>query len=820
MSFLREVNLILEKVGSYKPINLPYSLNALEPVVNRQTTDFHYNKHYKGYVKKLNVAMGNRRKKPLVELVKDIKNYNDKVALFPMAMEIEFTTDTATVFTDLLHEAKLDDDLLRTLVYIDSNQLSPITRDESAAVRAALGDITTFEVADQGLGPPGTFNESTILFEKREHVFLNSDQMAPGVLNSYAETKPSKPRLTLDLTKWFNAYKDGTVSSLLTSDRGAFTNSGLFLKEYNDAPPENECDALTRQIRSIIFMGRFRQFIEDHARTWQQVMEGETAYSETLMYRIAKYKGSETDIPFQNIYIANSSDIEMAKYIDTQVAYDENYSYKIFAYQLVVGNKYNYDFDFTATPPSQVVPHTTSGFTNGKLRIDEDTGYVVLDFAAPIPGPNDLTGERAVLYNLYGWITQYHAQGNPLVVSIQGSDQPGYSLGLASKGVSGTSNNPRYWRIRVDEEAFPPIPYDDGHGNIGEAWVTAIIDIPPEKLPTGTGDVNFKVHRVTKIQGQLSVTGQNPEYPVFNTEIGTTGNHTGKVFARVHSQPSVIITEVEYGPTLTERIVDKPPVFPNVDIVPFRGIDNKVLINLDTHAGEYNHVPVIIEDGDDLLFNRVRTNQKKTIPGTRVTFKTDDPAASFEVFRLDTHPASPQDFRGNKIATIDTNGASSASLVDKIQPNTKYYYIFRAIDVHGNISNPTQFPYRVELINNDGAIYSRVETVEYSTETNPNRQESRTLKKFIRIAPSTQQSMIDVEGTTPLGGTLKAKSSAHNSFARLGAADKSIWGEKIKIRFTSKFTGKRFDLNLRFNQEWKQSAQGALPSPSPGPTED
>ena len=80
--------------------------------------------------------------------------------------------------------------------------------------------------------------------------------------------------------------------------------------------------------------------------------------------------------------------------------------------------------------------------------------------------------------------------------------------------------------------------------------------------------------------------------------------------------------------------------------------------------------------------------------------------------------------------------------------------------------------------------------------------------------------MIDVEGATPSGGTLKAKSSAHNSFARLGAADKSIWGEKIKIRFTSKFTGKRFDLNLRFNQEWKQSAQGALPSPSPGPTED
>ena len=79
MSFSREVNLILEKVGSYKPINLPYSLNALEPVVNRQTTDFHYNKHYKGYVKKLNAAMVNRKKPPLVELVKGIKKYNDHI---------------------------------------------------------------------------------------------------------------------------------------------------------------------------------------------------------------------------------------------------------------------------------------------------------------------------------------------------------------------------------------------------------------------------------------------------------------------------------------------------------------------------------------------------------------------------------------------------------------------------------------------------------------------------------------------------------------------------------------------------------------------
>lgn len=33
---------------------LPYQLNALEPVVSARTLDFHYNKHHKGYVDKLN----------------------------------------------------------------------------------------------------------------------------------------------------------------------------------------------------------------------------------------------------------------------------------------------------------------------------------------------------------------------------------------------------------------------------------------------------------------------------------------------------------------------------------------------------------------------------------------------------------------------------------------------------------------------------------------------------------------------------------------------------------------------------------------------
>ncbi len=36
---------------------LPYSLNALEPVISSEIMDLHYNKHHKAYVTNLNAAL-------------------------------------------------------------------------------------------------------------------------------------------------------------------------------------------------------------------------------------------------------------------------------------------------------------------------------------------------------------------------------------------------------------------------------------------------------------------------------------------------------------------------------------------------------------------------------------------------------------------------------------------------------------------------------------------------------------------------------------------------------------------------------------------
>lgn len=58
--------------GSFQMIKLPYALDALEPVISKTTMNYHYNKHYAGYVEKLNAAYGKRTPPSLSDAVKSV----------------------------------------------------------------------------------------------------------------------------------------------------------------------------------------------------------------------------------------------------------------------------------------------------------------------------------------------------------------------------------------------------------------------------------------------------------------------------------------------------------------------------------------------------------------------------------------------------------------------------------------------------------------------------------------------------------------------------------------------------------------------------
>lgn len=68
--------------GPFKREPLPYALDALEPVIDKQTMEIHTTKHHQGYVDKLNAEVAKDQTlkgKSLEEIVRNVSAYNQTV---------------------------------------------------------------------------------------------------------------------------------------------------------------------------------------------------------------------------------------------------------------------------------------------------------------------------------------------------------------------------------------------------------------------------------------------------------------------------------------------------------------------------------------------------------------------------------------------------------------------------------------------------------------------------------------------------------------------------------------------------------------------
>ena len=68
----------MKKIGIEK---LPYSYSALKTFIDAETMNFHYNKHYKGYVDKLNAALSKKKHGDLdlEKIISNISKYDDSI---------------------------------------------------------------------------------------------------------------------------------------------------------------------------------------------------------------------------------------------------------------------------------------------------------------------------------------------------------------------------------------------------------------------------------------------------------------------------------------------------------------------------------------------------------------------------------------------------------------------------------------------------------------------------------------------------------------------------------------------------------------------
>ena len=253
--------------------------------------------------------------------------------------------------------------------------------------------------------------------------------------------------------------------------------------------------------------------------------------------------------------------------------------------------------------------------------------------------------------------------------------------------------------------------------------------------------------------------------------------------------------------TVSGKILDGPPVAPSISFVPYKDVNNKVMIKLKGENTEYYEVPEYINANEQPIINDM-INTRGTDQFGRLLFKTDDYLTKFEIFRTDVRPRSYRDFSGKLIKKVDLEGKySSYNHYDSIIPNKKYYYTFRSIDQHDHFSNPSAV-YEFVLNDDGGFLFPEVNIIEfddvdyYDFESN--------IKKYIQIRPSAQNRIFDPElvnsdvaSASDLEFTKKTDSNPP-----LGISDDPVWGKDFKLRITSKTSGKKIDINFTFDKKY------------------
>jgi len=256
----------------------------------------------------------------------------------------------------------------------------------------------------------------------------------------------------------------------------------------------------------------------------------------------------------------------------------------------------------------------------------------------------------------------------------------------------------------------------------------------------------------------------------------------------VVSCPVLKLVETPYF-TKTIYVKDSPPIEPDVKMVFFKDISNVVKFMFNSQVSVKYALPIIINDSDAKIFEDIKRAQETK---NLVRFESEDPPKYFEIFKLDKKPTKYIEFiDAVNFKVLPKFKSYAGDFVDAIEPNKKYYYIFRVADIHEHISNPTSC-IEIEIVDDNGKIYPIVNIVNIEEEKIENKTKS--LKRFMHIKPSTMQTQTKLKNQ-------QDEQSALNNELILGSESDSLWGKQIKVRVKSKLSNKIIDFNINFDKQ-------------------
>ena len=302
-------------------------------------------------------------------------------------------------------------------------------------------------------------------------------------------------------------------------------------------------------------------------------------------------------------------------------------------------------------------------------------------------------------------------------------------------------------------------------------------DVYSKALQDGTGLLESDIPAIADLPHAESADGiflglafshdsnQNLAYQGIYNDFGAT--------LVVTTEPSIKIIEDKIFETGEVIILDVPPPAPDVNILPYYAINNRLKIVLDGVVARYREQPASILNTDSAQINKMLTAQNS--PDGKLQFGADDSANIFQIFRITEKPTSYLDFEFHPdIATTVGNVYE-----EQILPNKKYYYTFRSVDGHGHFGNPT-YVYEVELIDDHGAVKPMIRT--FALEPEKQKEDIKDFQKYIYIKPS-------------ISRLLSADNEINTIFSEQDNK------KRFKMRLISKTSGKKLDVNFSVHKK-------------------
>ena len=597
---------------------------------------------------------------PIMEKVEKYKHN------FPFSVDLEFNAKLQTELGDMMKTFHLT----RPLSYILSPRFSRLATDQKQT--AFQQDILSS--TEEDLFEPSTLN---FIDYTQEDIYKITNQGPELEYTVSPYRSDAEPKDTMEFASTFLKWVDmedfhpneNTANYFSDHADIDIRNYVTFFKSGVNEPGDldDSSNFAFKKLFGSAFYGKIADVYNKNRRTYQDILNGVPAYTEDLFYRIKKERkftedGSEWQT-VQNVLIPNTSDLDIVKYVDTQLKYSTaaTYRFTVFTERVVFGSAYRYNWpsDGAAArdnPPSQ----------------------------SPVYGP-----------------------------------------------------------------AAPPSPFTS-KGQIS--------------YPPAASKLSW-IQDTTKSDGIIDMIDPFTKKKIGELNTGTA-DFTATLYVRVH--PSIQIIEDKLFEIEEVMVMDRPPVRPDINILPYRAINNRIKILLTGNVDKSVEEPIIILDEDKDEFNKVKKSQL-SFDG-KVEFASDDSVKTFQLFRSETRPNKYSDFKDALYKEIN-----NFVFEEKILPNKKYYYTFRAKDPHDHVSNPTDV-YEVELIDEKGAVKPIIRII--SMDPPEIKNSVKECQKYIYIKPSLKQ--LYFSGDSEVDGVFSDVSKK----------------KRYKMRLTSKGSGKKIDINF------------------------